>query len=353
MSKMRKIGSNLHIKGIVIHQVLKQAGERRAIAKNASHPLVVEEKEQTFIGNLHRTYFDKSNPVYGIFGNEDLRFKGFLAKYLTKKDFFTFSLDALSLYKQKLEATISATGGFLIFAHYSNSDTDSEYMLTLTINNKDGYMVSESDLTLKNIKNLDLSKVDVACLVNMTKWEDVESGADTESKTYLSFVRGNKEVSYYFMSFIDCDNKTTSAESTNRLIRALEDFCKERDYDRETMIRKRNEIFQYCDDRLTSKNEIQLSAISALLDAESPDDFRGFASKEEYGVSPIINGDKAKLKRIKFVSYRDKEMAVEFNTNLLTKGDVVYDAKKNVLTFKKVPEGLASQIQKLYAPNAG
>ena len=32
----------------------------------------------------------------------------------------------------------------------------------MTINNKDGYVVSENDLTIRNIKNLDLSKIDVS-----------------------------------------------------------------------------------------------------------------------------------------------------------------------------------------------
>ncbi len=342
--EFRKIGSYLNLKGFIIHQVNKNAGDRKTVLKLAKHAIKINEKEKLFIGKVNNAYYKKSSPIYGIFGNEDPKFKNFLEKYLNDGDFYKFSIDAVNHYKTILEKTVPATGGFLIFAHFYNTDNGNDYLLVLTINNKDGYVVSD-DLTIKDIKNLELNKIDVASMINLSKWSNIESEIDKESKTYLSFVRGNKDVSFYFMSFIDCDNKTTSSESTRRLTIALEAFSAQKKFERELKIRKRNEVFQYCEDCINQKKEIQLSTISAILDPENPEEFKIFASTEEFGVSEIISGDKTKMKPLKYVTYKDKKMTIEFDCNLLDE-NVFFDPQKKELTITNLPEDLVKQIPK-------
>lgn len=341
--KLKQYGSNLTVNGFVIHQLNKIAGDRNVALKTAKDTICVNQKERMFLGRLNESYYKKSNPTYGIFGGADPRFRTALENYLSSQDFLTFSIEGASLYKKTLEATIGATGGFLIFSDFINSENNNRYLLILTINNKDGYVVSEVDLTLQDIKNLDLSKVDVACMINLTRWKAIEDGSDQESKTYLSFVRGNKDVSYYFMSFVDCDNKTTNTESTKRLIKALDEYTTEKGYDRTTRIKKKNEVYEYCTDRIKQKEEIQLASISALLDPDNIDDFLHYAASEKYGVSETIKGDRTQLRRIKYIMYKDSKYTLEFDADLLGK-EIIYNKQKNELTFKKLPEALISQI---------
>src|SRR5690606_5632498 len=137
---------------------------------------------------------------------------------------------------------------------------------------------------------------------------------DNDSSTYLSFSEGNKEVSAYFLNFIDCDNKTTKTESTNRFLRALSEYLKKNVQDRDELIRKRNEVFNYATERLAKKQPIYLSGISALLNPENPEEFELFAGTEEFGVNPIVNANKTKLKPLKFISYKDNQITVEFDS---------------------------------------
>ncbi|WP_080904770.1 nucleoid-associated protein [Parabacteroides sp. Marseille-P3160] len=343
--QFREIGANINLKNIIIHQALKEQNIRHTAIKAAESPIKVGQKERLFVGRINKTYYKKSNPIWGIFGNEDTTFQALLKKYCTDSDFYTFSVESLKHYKKALEKTIAATGGFMIFAHFENTDIKNDYLLVLMINNKDGYVVNDDDLTIRDIKNLDLSKVDIACMINLSKWNDIESGVDTESKTYLSFVKGNKDVSYYFMSFIDCNNKTTSAESTQRLLKAVDAYSDTKSLDRETRIQRRNEIYKYCDGCISDKKEIHLSVISALLDPDNPLEFQEFASDETFGVSSVISGDKTKLKPMKYVIYKakDKKIAIEFDCSILGK-DVVYNKQKNELTIRHLPQEFVSQI---------
>lgn len=341
--EIKKFGDNLEVKGIVIHQLSKVAGSRVVYFKKAKSVLSISEKEKIFLGRINHTYHKKSNPTYGIFEGSNPIFRNTLENYLSTHEFYDFSVTAALQYKSTLENTINATGGFLIFTDFTNSDNKNRYMLILTINNKDGYVVSEADLTLKDIKNLDLSKVDIACMINLTRWQDIETGTGIESKTYLSFIKGNKNVSYYFLSFIDCDNKTTNTESSKRLRRAIEAYTSEKKYDRKEKIRLKNIVSDYCSECMKAKKEIQLSAISSLFDPNNVTDFSEFASDEQYGVSEIIKGDREQLRRIKYVKYKDEKYSVEFDTDLLGK-DIIYNKQKNELTFKRLPDELVNQI---------
>lgn len=343
MPKFQKVGANIDLKGLVIHQVSKNAGVRKATLKVANNMITVGDKERVFISKVNKAYFKKSSPTYGIFGNEYPKFKYSLKEYLKKNDFLAFTVEALKHYKLRIEDVVSATGGFLIFAHYSNTDTKSDYLLVLTINNKDGYSLSETKLTIEDIKNLDLSKIDVACMINLTKWDDIEVNGSGESATYLSFVKGNKDISYYFMAFIDCADKTTGAESTQRLTAAIKSYCDEIGLTKNQRIRIQNDIYGYCSGCIDQKKEIQLSVISAMINPEAPEGFQEFASDENYGVSAIISGDKAKLRTMRYTSYKDADMRIEFDNSLIGK-NIIFNRKTKELTFKNLPQELIDQM---------
>lgn len=341
--KLEKLSNILEIKNIVIHQLIKEANKRPVSNKQAEALLNVTEKEKMFMGRIHKSYYGKSSPVYGIFGDEDNSFKNLLESYIEEKDFYQFSVDVMHLYESRLRATISASGGFMLLCDYVSKKSKDYNLLVVMMNNKDGYMVKE-DLTLSEVKNLDLSKVDVAALINISKWNAVRRGEDTESKSYLSFVKGLKKVSFYFMSFIDCSDKTTSSESTERLLNAIDDYLQNKEYSREDCIKKRTNLQYYCQECLAKKKEILLDNVSMIINPEEPEDFKKMASDENYKVSAIISGDKSKLKTLNTVIYKGSTFSITFDYNLL--GDDIIFEKDESLTLKNLPLELKEKIRK-------
>ncbi len=346
--KFRKIGENLEVKNIIIHQLLKDAGNRLVNAKAALDLLTIGDREKTFLGNLDRSYHKKSSPIYGIFAEELPTFRNFLVDYVNGEvKFYDFSISVMDYYKKVLEGTIQATGGYMILCEYTNTATENDLLLVLMINNKEGFVVNEDSLTLEDIKNLDLSKVDVACLINMTEWNNIENDNPTDRKTYLSFVKGMKNVSYYFMQFIDVDNKNTTTESTNRLIRAIDGFAIYKNWNRDEKINQRNKVYAYCHDCIDQKKEILLTRISDILNPENPDEFLDFASDERYKVSAIISGDKTRMRFLKTISYSNDDFKIEFDTQLLIDRIIHLDQSTNKLTIKNVPQPLQQKILEL------
>jgi nucleoid-associated protein YejK len=295
-----------------------------------------------FVGQINKVYHQKSSPIYGIFGNEDEIFKNLIKKYLQDNDFYLFSIDALKHYERKLKGEPASTGGFLILAHFVNTDNNKENLVVLTANNKNGYVINDN-LTINDSKSLDINKIDVACMIDISKWQRIEAGMDKESKTYLSFIKGNKDISYYFMSFIDCNNKQTGAEASQRLVHALSVYFTQKGYDRNTKVSKERDVYAYCEECMANKKEIQLAMVSSILDPDNPNEFQEFASDENFCVSAVISGDKSKIKYIKYAMYKSKDIVVGFDKKLLGK-DIIYNPQKNELTFKNLPEELINQI---------
>lgn len=346
ISKKRK--ESLEIKNFVIHQLLKDAGNRIVKSKEAKNVISITDKEQTFLANLDQSYHKKSNPIYGIFANEKPEFKNNLESYSEKEfTFYDFSISVMNHYKKVLEDTIAATGGYMILCEYTNKLTSKDLLLVLMINNKDGYVVNEDNLTLEDIKNLDLSKVDVACLINLTEWKNIEDDIKTDRQTYLSFVKGMKQVSYYFMTFVDVDNKKTSTESTNNLINAFDEYSIFKEWNGDTKIKKRNEIFEYAQDCMTKKKEILLSRISNILDPDKPEDFEDFATEEGRKVSSVISGDKTKMKVFRYVNYSDENLKIEFDSSLILNKRIHLNKATKQLTIKDVPQELIDKINNL------
>lgn len=339
---------NLEIKNFVIHQLLKDAGTRVVQSKQAKKLIAISEKEKTFLTNLDKSYHKKSSPIYGIFANEKPNFKNDLISYSTDEfTFYDFSISVMNYYKEILENTPAATGGYMILCEYTNKSTLKDLLLVLMINNKEGYVVNEVNLTLEDIKNLDLNRVDVACLINLTEWKNIEEELDTDRQTYLSFVKGMKQVSYYFMTFVDVDNKKTSTESTNNLIKAFDEYSTEKEWDRDTKIKKRNQIFEYSHECMATKKEILLKRISTILDPENPEDFENFSTEEGRKVSSVISGDKSKMKVFKYLTYSDESLKIEFDSALLLNETIHYDKLSNKLTIKNLPKELVDKINNL------
>jgi len=346
--KIKKFGENLKVKNIVIHQLLKESGDRLVNSKLAKNLLNIGDKEKTFLGNLDNSYHKKSNPIYGIFADENPQFKSLLSEYLNSNiEFFDFSKQITKHYEKILKATPAATGGFMVLCEYTNTSTENDLLLVLMINNKEGFLVNEKDLTLENVKNLDLSKVDVACIINLSDWKKIENDEPTDRKTYLSFVKGLKEVSFYFMSFVDVNNKNTSSESTNRLIKAIDAYGDQMNWTRDMKVLQRDKVFAHCQECMDAKREILLSTISVFMNVDDPTDFEDFCTDDLYKVSAIISGDRTRMKSLKTISFSNSDLKIEFDTKLLVDKTIHLDQKTNKLTIKNIPEQLKQKILEL------
>ncbi|MFN8315211.1 MAG: nucleoid-associated protein [Chitinophagales bacterium] len=346
MAKLKEKGHNINLTNIVIHKINKTAGDKRSTIKLANSEIFAGKPEVKFIADIRESFNKRSVPTHGVF-EDQFEFNGFqkaIRDYRDGKiDFMQFSTESMLHYKRTIEASAPASGGFLIFADFKITDNNNErYILILSIDNKQGYSLSEVALAIQEIQNLELSKMDLASFINLTRWS-LSSDPNNEIKTYLTFIRGKKKISDYFQNFIGCADKTTATESSTLLLDTINSYLQEKDIDEKVAKDLRSRILDYCQDCNKHRKEILLSNISFLFDNENPEDFLIFATDEKFGNSEIVKYDSKTLRTLKFVDFQSEDFTLKFNKKLI--GTSIKISKdKTSITISNLPEELKSQI---------
>lgn len=346
MTKYKEKGHNVNLTNIVIHRINKIAGNKESTLKLADKELAIKKPETLFIADVRESFSKRSVPTYGIF--EDAfdynHFQKSIKDYKDKKlDFMGFTVASMNYYKRIIEASAPATGGFMIFADFKITDkNDERFILILSINNEQGYNLSEEALSIQQIQNLELNKMDLAAFINLTRWSNYLNNSN-DVKTYLSFIRGKKKISDYFQNFIGCDDKTTATESSTRLLNTINSYCSENNYDDDRIKETKRKIFDYCKDCNKQKKEILLTHISSLVDDEFPYNFSTFASDEANAVSDVIKYDSHTLRSLKYIEYQSDDFSIKLNKNLIGKTAKLSKDKRSI-TITNLPEEFISQF---------
>ena len=320
---------------LILHKLLK---EQNGIAKLElrEKPYLITDTERDFVSEAKEVYYHKSNPNYGIFQDNVISYpyQTMVNNYLENKvDFLQFTKNAMEHFFAIINKEPQATGGSVIFAHYTvNAEA---FILIMMLNSKKQYNVN-AELGLYDLFVLDIEKLDLANTLNITKWKNGED-------VYLSFTRGRKDISKYFRNFIGCTDQTTAKQSSNSFKGALLDYIESLNLKNPEKEEMKNNVFNYCVNKIKKNEDISLSHISSMIDEKNPDLFQKFAASEKYGVSALIKGHRQTLKSLKFYVYRSKKLSIEFDSSLMDQS-IFYNEKKNELRIKDVPEELKKQL---------
>jgi nucleoid-associated protein YejK len=243
--------------------------------------------------------------------------KTYMADGETDEKFIQFSKDATNHLKDEMNKKPTSTGGYLIFADYSMND---RFIMAVLLNNKAGYTVDESSLIVKMIQELNVEQIAMAGFVNMSIYTN--NNADT--RRYLSFMKGVKNISDYFVAFIGADeDKETSREMTRVFIGTLKEYFKSKEYESDKISALEQTVYNFCEDKRTNKESVTIQAISALLNPEEPNEFFEFSQGENYQLSTTIESiDKSQIDRLKLYKYSGDGMSLSFKRNLYENGDI-------------------------------
>lgn len=348
MTEFKEKGHNIDVSHIIVHKINKNGGQKNTALKLAPKELNIGKQEIYFVADIRNSFQRKSKPTYGIFeaNNNFNAFHKDLKLYAEGQiDFLGFTQNSMQYYENEIKKSAPATGAFVVFADFLFKDNNDRYLLIFSINNNQGYNLNEDQLTIQQILNLDLSKLDVAALINISKWQKFISGQDEGIKSYLSFIKGKKDLSDYFLDFIGCADKSTSADSSKQLVTAINHYLDQYDYTTEEKRAKKKVIFDYCQTCIKERKEVLLDQISYLLDSENPERFADFASGEEYGVSEVVKPESSILKSLYYIEYKSEDLTIVFSKKMINKKQITYNANNKSLTIKDLPQELINQME--------
>lgn len=350
----KKIGENIEIINMIIHQVKKDSQSTDCEINYGKTTLEITTQEQGFMQKINESHYKRHSPIYGVFDKQLPRdFSDMLNDYLTEfkkkasklDDFFLqITKEMVEHYRNIIKPVNLATGGHLIFCHFNNLDRKEEYFVVIAANNKNSFMIDEKSLTIKPIQNLDLNKLDVACQINITEMDN--AAVDDDNAKYLSFIKGAKDISSYFMDFINCEDKSKPKDLLKHFMQVFDNYCAQENITNDKLI-LRDKIIDYATRQIKQNQPIKLSAISGIINPEDPGKFQEYASHPDRKVSAELHFDVAHLNKYRYIKLSNKNNNIRLQACKSYLGKkIVWDKKAKTVTIKDVDETWFRDLEK-------
>ena len=334
------------IKDIVVHLIEKQADLGASTLSLSQKSIPTSKTLEYFLEELNKIYNSKPSKVFGSFvepqsdANDEAvtSSKVLLSGLLEEQiNFIDYSHQSMNLLKHYIDQASKATGGYIVFVHYTLFGSD--FMLIVMLNNVSGVSI-DSELGINNIDYLDINKLHLAARIDLSLWQD-----DPKSGRYISMIRGKEsnKLSDYFRLFIGSDETINSKHETSELLTAVSNYCEDKIQDDEQKSQFKQKSADYCLEQADKGQNVVLKDFSGYVADSAVDDFMNYIKSEQYELNNEISPNKTVIRRFNKISGRNQQVSITINEEAL--GDtVIYDAEKDTLTFSDLPASLKSQL---------
>ena len=331
----------IDIHNLIIHNVKKSQFDKEVVVTKRSAEIKVKQTQITFFEKLLEAYYKRSNPAYGVFDKNTISYpyqtlvKDFLDTKTTFKDFSTKALDHF-VYKIKDET--NATGGFFLVAYFTSQKIP--FMAVIMVNNMTNYDIDETSLDIVEKAVLDIEKVDVANIININKWK-------LNDTTYLTFTKGRKKISEYFISFIGCTVLTDSKHYSKNLKVAFNDFLVSEKFTEDEIVQHKMTAYSFFKEKSKTRTDIQLTEFANTMFPDNPERLMDHLTKEEYQITSTFKCDMGTFKDYQYIFYNGKDLNFRFHRSLITSQRITYDKVNKTLTINKLDQSVINQIEQI------
>ena len=333
------------IQNVVVHLIDKQADSGQSILSLSPAGIADSDTLEYFLEELNKVYNSKPGKVFGSFidaKNETddavQSSHALLGKFLNEQmSFIDYTHQSMNLLKHYIDQASKATGGYMVFIHYTLFGSD--FMLIVMLNNVAGVAV-DSKLELNNINYLDITKLHLAARIDLSLWQD-----DPQSGRYISMIRGKEsnKLSEYFRKFIGSDETINSKQETSELLTAVSQFCDTEIQDNEQKSQFKQKASEYCLEQADKGQNVVIKDFSGYVADNAVDDFMNYINSEQFTLTDEISPNKTVIRRFNKISGRNQQVSITINEEAL--GDtVIYDADKETLTLSDLPATLKAQL---------
>ncbi|MFV8358357.1 nucleoid-associated protein, partial [Flavobacterium sp. XS1P32] len=263
---------------IVFHHIIKEL-KGEASLKCSDKLLPINQTVNEFVAKLIKNYSSK-NPTQGTFqvDSDNYPFQNKVESYLTDGDFLEFTQESMKILERAINIS-TTTGGYVVFVHYTDKSTD--YLITAMLDKSVQFTVNDENLDIEKLKTLDVDKLARANRLNIKRWKD-------KDVLYLSFIKGTRAVSNYFIDFIGSTDITSSKDNFNKLKDATNRYFIDKKINSLEKNKIKDKFKAYFDRCFEDKKDAELESISSLINDREPRAFLEFVKEKELEVSGKI-----------------------------------------------------------------
>ena len=207
---------------LIVHELKKQPEMAEADLLLSSQTLAITEQSIDLIGRLDQIFERKSDLLQGfLVGPDEGLFPAYYQNWLeegrNRPAFVSFSQDAMSVLKDKLQGVVGAKGGYLLFADYTMEE---QRMLGIyLIRNTEGLIFVDDEehdaLRLQTTAYLNIQDMAMAARLLAGPGRNVQM---------IRHARTQSSISQYFTDWVGIDQAETSSELTHSFLEMVQEL---------------------------------------------------------------------------------------------------------------------------------
>ena len=326
------------VKHFVIHAITKAKGSNKVVLRERDAELVVDPMVSRFVEAAFELFNRQNKGLLfaGFEGEGSLAvFRNYLSAFNTQHriSFLEFSVNSVRHLAETMTAVNFATGGFVILAQ--GEIEGEERLCVLLLSQEHKFAIEEMDLTLRDVPTLDLERMGVGCFVSLTKW----AAAEAEP---VAFVRGNREVSEYFMRFIGARPTKTPKQASREITVYAQNFLTNHNIVGPQQTDRLKRMYDYCVVQFKARQPVDLNVVGSIVYQEEPATFCLDANKA--GISSEFHVEAAHLKNLLEIQYITNGLSLKISRSTVRE-KLQVSMERRELTIREVDEKTLAEIE--------
>lgn len=329
----------------IIHRIAKQkdtSGIDSVDIKPRKTTLPLDDKVISLGEEILKLY-GKLNPGYGTLGQDPNvhHFPVHLGEYLAPAgiDFITFTNRTVGAIATAMSGQRFTTTSYPLFIRYNNQGRD--WVLIAILKLKEGVGIDEETLDLNESLSFDIHDLREAARIDIQKWQDNE-------QPYLSFIKrgsgSDAESSRYFRTALACLDYIDSKHHTDAAMTALERYCGANNFTSDEKISARSAFYEYCSEKKTQGQPVNLTALSALINDQKPTAFIDYIREQDIEVNEIFSPNTSSYNKLQRIKKSFGTIKLGFDVNDLVTEQIMLDDDKSSVIITSPPRDLIESI---------
>lgn len=328
---------------IIAHHISRQSPTSAVKTQLRNEVFPTEGKLEELAYEFKTQFIRKGGKSYGRFSSDigEHPFPAWLQDYRQERlSFSSFTQKAMQQFVQLLTHTESPIDSQVFFVE-ENIEAG-HYIFVYVVEHQSGLYL-DSDINLCDSHYLDTANFTLAAKINLSDWDAGDSA------TYLTQMRsrGDKAVADAFANLVGFSDKHDVKNDTAEFLHAVDHFTKT--LDEPTAKITRTKVADYCLEQNKAGKPVVIHELSNSLAAEiksyQPDTFTRYVETQTPAIKPEFIPHAGQVRSFVRISGRNESLSMSFASECLGK-EIEYDAEKDVLTIKNLPQSLKTRLIK-------
>lgn len=309
------------IKHITYHILHKEQNGETSKEINPT-PFTPNDAHQNFLDKLTKAYKGKAGKGFGTFDADEDSFPipKLLRDYLEDNDFQGLTVRMMNVLSSKIESQAFATGGKVFISHYEDQAHD--YILIAILSDKTGFSAQNWEMIESEM--LDIEHLKYAGRIDLTAWQANES-------RYVSFLKGQGDISQYFKEFLACNDALEAKNETKKLVKLLEEFTKEQEYELEEKTAFFHDVKSYLTEMSNTGGSFAVEEFANRVYPSDPALLQEKLSNADNGVQDGFTPYKTALIRLTTFAGKTKNWRLSFVRNAVLDGEISQENGKIII----------------------